>query len=369
MIDSTLYDESGIVADVSEATEVEYTHKWNGVGSGSVVIPGERRDVLSAFSKPGRLVCAMDGSLPLRAFVSEVSVKVDGKKGVSTELELIGASSVLDGMPLVPDISAPPDYQTLEKKMLTGPAVKMVSEAVEVAAGTQALPVVVGAGSAPDTVGISVEADFSGMGTKFREACKGLGIGVNARIWVPGDARGVDDDVPIGGVIVTVDETRERLWVSWDDHDVDKAELKLTEPQFGRSVWVEDTESGGSKDDEPRRFHVEVNHTVAEQLGRWGGLTTWAQGNQEKALEKLSEGLATRAASADVQDGYPFRVGDQFRLGDVVTVTVSGVECRAVVTELTQKIEYGAETIEPKLGEPIIPPEVAAVQYLLKGAK
>lgn len=378
-VDITVWDETGMVADLTGATKASVTEVWNGVADGQLTYPGINPELLAAWARPGRLVLAIDGPMPTRCFIDKLRTAVDGETGLGTELDLAGAASVLDSQVLLPDPDLKVTEQTRDKNTIKGPAAATIEKIITQTVTRTGVPVALAPGTATGTTAgtkkISVEASFNELGPALRDAAEDAGVAVNARIWLPGDDLPDDVSVPVGGVIVTVDAPRERHWVSWQDSDLPSGTVELTGATA--AVGVTETKASGGDGDsngaggtggQAASYGTVTDQTAIGQLGQWAGLETKLAATEadEDPADKMTDYRETTAAEAEAPDGGPFYIGTDYVLGDEVVLDIGTVTATAVVTEVDQDIEMGISTLTPTIGDPVLPPDVAVIRKLLK---
>lgn len=352
------YIDGRLVGEAADYTDLDAVWRVASPGSLEVETPG-LLDWHTALTDPTHtfVTVVVDGLVPWTGIVDEVEIE-STPDGYVTRLSATGARAVLDRLRVYPNNTGRLSDQGGEEKLTrTGPAAAIVRDLIVECAARQGVPVHVAAlEDVESSQPVTVTAAMDPLGEVATKALRGTGWELSAMVWHPGlDTPPVAGVAP-GDVVVTLAPAELNPRVQWREEDGGKAAATVRHALGGVLVVAsdaEDTDEEAESEDRGRSRTVYTARTdpvVAAGLGRWAGLQGYT--TDEDTEDEWASLTGGTGIELETVDGEPYVYGRDYRVGDIVTGRVAGVEARAQVTEVALSVKPDGVTISPKLGTP-----------------
>jgi len=182
-------------------------------------------------------------------------------------------------------------------------------------------------------------------------------LSMRAYTWLPGDVQPPGLTLTAPTVVFDPKQMTDKSWLQWSTSVGSLSDVHLTAsaPSAYRTVL------GLDGQDVDRRYYGYTNTDLQGTLGAFGFPELYVDATDlsdmddplPRAQQKLAEKAGTVSASFTVQDGVPWTYGTDYRVGDVGSFDVAGVQFRERITQVTATDNRdGGLVFTPQIGDP-----------------
>lgn len=359
-----IYDRHrAMVTAVANHESATISWKWSKeAGAGTLVIPGEREvadllvPALRVHEEPLLISVYTPLPEPWTGRVSNAEYLDDGDGGPRLELTLVNDRIWLDAILAVANPGVTPELQDRESDVREGPLESVVKQYLAVNLGRLGsdLPVMVVPAPYDDPSPIvKLSARMVSTSELFADVLDRYGYAITARTFRTGDPlpAGLQYQPEPGTVLLDVASGRDTGRLLWQQEHLETFSVSSSEPKAYRAyVGLK-----GDGDSRPFRQYVDVD---AKRRGGGYALpetfvdvsddaTDWQEAAKDE-LRKLAGGLSVNFT---VRDDQPWRMGEDWAIGDMAYARIAGQLFSARITEVELRDEAGQTIVyEPKCG-------------------